>query len=61
MKFVVTFAALPLLLLSACSEPSTPSAQAQEDHEQHAPAATASQETPAQRYATDAPLRKGMA
>lgn len=70
MKFVVAFAALPLLLLSACSEPSAPavpsapsapSAQSQEDHEQHAPAATASQESPAQRYATDAPLRKGMA
>lgn len=73
MKFFATFAALPLLLLSACSAPpappappapsapSAPATQAQQGHEQHAPAAAGAQDSPAQRYATDAPLRKGMA
>lgn len=56
MKIAVTIAAM-LLLLSALA---VPFAHAQDGHEHHA-AATASQETPAQRYATDAPLRTGMA
>lgn len=69
MKLLITFVALPLLLLSACSAPpapaapaapSAPVAQAKDGHENHAPTA-APQEIPAQRYATDAPLRKGMA
>ena len=57
MKFAITIAAMPLLLLSAMA---APLAHAQDGHEHHAPAAV-SQEIPAQRYATDAPLRKGMA
>lgn len=58
MRFAVTIAAMPLLLLSAMA---APLAHAQDGHEHHAPAAAVSQEPPAQRYATDAPLRKGMA
>ena len=58
MRFAVTIAAMPLLLLSAMA---APFAHAQQGHEHHAPAAAASQEIPAQRYATDAPLRTGMA
>lgn len=57
MRFAVTIAAMPLLL----SALAVPFAHAQEGHEHHAPAAAVSQEIPAQRYATDAPLRKGMA
>ena len=57
MKFAV-IAAMPLLLLSSVA---APFAQAQDGHQHHAPAAAVAQETPAQRYATDAPLRKGMA
>ncbi|HSM12305.1 MAG TPA: DnrO protein [Lysobacter sp.] len=57
MRFALTIAAVPLLLFSAMT---SPLAHAQDGHEHHAPA-TASQEVPAQRYATDAPLRKGMA
>lgn len=57
MKFAV-IAAMPLLLLSSVS---APFAHAQDGHQHHAPAAAVSQEAPAQRYATDAPLRKGMA
>ena len=58
MKVAVTIAAMPLLLLSAMA---TPLAHAQDGHEHHAPATVVSQEIPAQRYATDAPLRNGMA
>ena len=58
MKTAVTIAAMPLLLLTALA---TPLAHAQDSHEHHAPATAASQQTPAQQYATDAPLRKGMA
>lgn len=58
MKFAVTIAAAPLLLLSAMA---APFAHAQDGHDHHAPAAAVSQEIPAKRYATDAPLRKGMA
>ena len=58
MKFAVTIAAMPLLLLSALA---VPLAHAQDGHKHHAPAAAVSQEAPAQRYATDAPLRTGMA
>ena len=58
MKTAVTIAAMPLLLLTALA---TPLAHAQDGHEHHAPAVAASQQTPAQQYATDAPLRKGMA
>lgn len=45
--------ALPILLALS-------SAAIAQDHEHHAPPATAVQEAPAQRYATDAPLRAGM-
>ena len=58
MRFAVTIAAMPLLLLSALA---APLAHAQDGHEHHSPATTVSQEIPAQRYATDAPLRTGMA
>lgn len=58
MRFAITIAAVPLLLLSAMA---APFAHAQDHHQHHAPpAAAAAQEAPAQRYETDAPLRKGM-
>ena len=57
MRFAAVIAAVPLLL----SAMAAPFAHAQEGHEHHAPAAVAAQEIPAHRYATDAPLRKGMA
>lgn len=56
MKRALTTCALPLLLLAAVT--ALP-AQAQHSHEHPAPAAA--QATPAQRWATDAPLRTGMA
>ena len=56
MKLAMTTCAMPLLLLAAIT--ALP-AQAQHSH-QH-PAPVTAQATPAQRWATDAPLRTGMA
>lgn len=56
MKLAMTTAAMPLLLLAAIA--ALP-AQAQHSHQHPAPAVA--QATPAQRWATDAPLRTGMA
>lgn len=56
MKSVFTVAASLLLLAGMAAPP----VHAQHAHEHHAPAAAVVQEHPAQRYATDAPLRQGM-
>src|SRR5687767_3417542 len=57
MKRATTIAATALLLAAMAM----PQAHAQDDHKHHAPAAEIAKERPAQRYATDAPLRQGMA
>ena len=57
MKLAVTITAVPLLLLAAMT---APLARAQDGHQHHAPATAAAPAVPAQRWATDAPLRKGM-
>lgn len=57
MKSVVSIAAVPLLLVAFAAAP----VQAQEGHQHHAPpAAVAHDMSSAQKYETDAPLRKGM-
>ena len=57
MRLTLNLAVAPLLIGLAWA----PIALAQDGHAHHAPAAAVSQEIPAQRYATDAPLRTGMA
>ena len=57
MKLAVTITAVPLLLLAAMT---APLARAQDGHNHHAPATAVAQAVPAQRWATDAPLRTGM-
>ncbi|MHB8913282.1 MAG: DnrO protein [Lysobacter sp.] len=57
MKPAVTITVVPLLLLAAMT---APLARAQNGHDHHAPATAVAQAVPAQRWATDAPLRTGM-
>lgn len=58
MRLGITTCAVPLLLLAALTAPPM-RAQAQHSHQHPAPAAA--QAAPAQRWASDAPLRTGMA
>ena len=58
MKLAATLTTVPLLLLAVMT---APPARAQAGHEHHAPVAAVAAATVSQRWASDAPLRTGMA